>query len=691
MIEAKYLELLQFEKIRDLVRQQCYGELAREMCQNLYPTANADDVLPELQRVNELKNLLQGSGYFPSVEHTDIRRELSYLQLEGSQLQEDQLLLVLKTLENVNSLLRFIKGRKLELSGIYALSEHLLVFNEACLAITKVLDHEGQVKDSASSDLQRIRKEIGEKKRESDKRFYNYIAQLRKDGYLRDNEEGYFNGRRTLAVLVEYKAEVPGFVHSKSESGKTIFIEPSHTIGINNDIAELQLDERRELNRILRALCEEIRPNAPDMRISFDFLVYIDFLRAKALFANRIKGVLPIISKDFSFQLKEAKHPLLYLQNLRSAKATIPLNLNLNDTERILVISGPNAGGKTIALKTVGLLQVMLQSGLLVSASEGSEFGFFEHILIDMGDTQSIENELSTYSAKLKTMSGILERINRASLVLMDEFGSGTDPELGSAIAEAVLESLVTSQTRGIITSHFGNVKLLAENLPGAINGSMLFDSEHLEPLYQLSVGAPGSSYTFEVAERVGFPKHIIERAREKVDKEKLKLNHLLADVQTQKAKLLEETERLEHETFLSKIAKEKYTVLFKQWEERIQRERERKIELARQADFGMKYLRLMEDWNEKKDRKEVIKRFIDGITAETKKQEALKKQKKVDQFAKKKIERLKPKLAVGAKVRVLNGKEVGTVQEIRDEKVIVQFGLVKMTVGMQNLMLADT
>jgi DNA mismatch repair protein MutS2 len=332
----------------------------------------------------------------------------------------------------------------------------------------------------------------------------------------------------------------------------------------------------------------------------------------------------------------------------------------------------------------------MLQSGLLVSASEGSEFGFFEQILIDMGDTQSIENELSTYSAKLKTMSSILERINQASLVLMDEFGSGTDPELGSAIAEAVLESLVTSQTRGIITSHFGNVKLLAEKLPGAINGSMLFDSEHLEPLYQLSVGAPGSSYTFEVAERVGFPKHIIERAREKVDKEKLKLNHLLADVQTQKAKLLEETERLEHETFLSKIAKEKYTVLFKQWEERIQKERERKIELARQADFGMKYLRLMEDWNEKKDRKEVIKRFIDGITAETKKQETLKKQKKVDQFAKKKIERLKPKLVVGAKVRVLNGKEVGTVQEIRDEKVIVQFGLVKMTVGMQNLMLAD-
>lgn len=461
-------------------------------------------------------------------------------------------------------------------------------------------------------------------------------------------------------------------------------------MAINNEIAELIIDERRELNRILRELCAQIRPFVSEMRKAFDFMVYTDFVRAKARLAVQLNASLPAIREDFTLHLREARHPILFLQNKRAGKVTVPLQLLLDKESRILVISGPNAGGKTIALKTVGLLQIMLQSGLLIPASEASEVSFFDEILIDMGDTQSIENELSTYSAKLKTMTSILEKVNEGTLVLMDEFGSGTDPELGSAIAEAVLESLVKSQTKGIITSHFGNVKLLADTLSGSFNGSMLFDIEHLEPLYQLSVGEPGSSYTFEVAEKVGFPRHIIERAREKVDRDKLKLNRLLADVQTQKTRLAEEQERLEHETFLSKIAKEKYMELFRQWEQKIQTERERKIELARQAEFGMKYLRLLEDWNQKKDRKEIIKRFIDGITAETRKQEALRKQKKLDSFSQKKIERLKNTLQIGAKVRVLNGQEIGVVEEIKDEKVLVRFGLHKMTVGMQNVMIAE-
>jgi DNA mismatch repair protein MutS2 len=272
----------------------------------------------------------------------------------------------------------------------------------------------------------------------------------------------------------------------------------------------------------------------------------------------------------------------------------------------------------------------------------------------------------------------------------MDEFGSGTDPELGSAIAEAVLESLVTSKTKGIITSHFGDVKLLAEKLPGAVNASMLFDIETLEPKYILSVGEPGSSYTFEVAERIGFPKHLIERAKEKVDKEKLKLNRLLADVQDQKTKMAEQLQRLEHEEFLKKIAKEKYHTLFNNWEEKINKERERKIELARLADYGQKYLRLMDDWNKKQDKKVIIKRFIDGITAETKKQEELRRQNKLSNFAEKKIARLKPVLKIGSKVKVLNGNEVGVIEDIKDEKVFIKFGLMKMTVGMENLVLAD-
>jgi DNA mismatch repair protein MutS2 len=690
MVERKHLELLQFDKIVNLIRQKCHSEQARNLCDSLAPQNYSDQIQKELTRTEELKMVLTGSGFFPSVEHDDILDELNYLGRDGALLHEEQLLSVLKTLETANTLIRFVKGKRQLLPELSGLAAHLQVFENVVSDITRVIDNEGQVKDNASPELQRIRKQISEQRRESDKRFYNYISQLRKHGYLRENEESFFNGRRTLAVLVEHKSDVPGFVHGKSESGKTIFIEPGVTMAINNDIAELEIDERREVNRILRELCNAIRPFVPEILQSVEFLIYTDFLKAKALFAVDLFANLPRLKPTFELKINEAVHPLLFLQNKRVGKKTVPLTIELNKEQRILVISGPNAGGKTIALKTVGLLQIMLQSGLLIPVQENSEYCFFEKILIDIGDTQSIENELSTYSAKLKSMTSILNEINEGTLVLMDEFGSGTDPELGSAIAEAVLESLVTSQTKGIITSHFGDVKLLADKLPGAVNGSMLFDLDTLDPKYILSVGEPGSSYTFEVAERIGFPKHLIQRAREKVNKDKLKLNRLLSEVQDQKAKLVTQQQNLEHEAFLQKMAKEKYHTLFNKWEEKIHKERERKIELSRLADYGQKYLRLMADWNEKKDRKEVIKRFIDGITAESKKQELLRKQKKHDSYAEKKIARIKPVLKIGSKVKILNGSEVGVVEEIKEEKVFIKFGLMKMTVGMQNLVLAE-
>lgn len=690
MVEKKHLELLQFDRIKNLVQQRCHSKQGKLYCEDIQPQSHSKNILTELNQTNELKLIIGAKGYFPGIEHEDISNELNYLGLEGSLLQEAQLLNLVKTLEVSNTLVRYLQSKKNTMPFLFDLAKDLEVFDFVVDEIHKIIDSEAQVKNNASPELSRIRKQIAEKRRESDKRFYNYINELRKHGYLRENEESFFNGRRTLAVLVEHKSEVPGFVHSKSESGKTIFIEPGVTIGMNNDVAELEIDEHREINRILRELCALIRPYAAGLKAAYKFLTYIDFVKAKAEFAVDLKACLPEIKEGFELNVVEAYHPLLYLQNKRFGKTTVPLTLELNQKDRIIVISGPNAGGKTIALKTIGLLQLMLQSGLLIPVKENSSYCFFEKILIDIGDTQSIENELSTYSAKLKSMTSILNEINEGSLVLMDEFGSGTDPELGSAIAEAVLESLVSSRTKGIITSHFGDVKLLAEKLEGAVNASVLFDIETLEPKYILSVGEPGSSYTFEVAERIGFPKHLIARAKQKVDKDKLKLNRLLAEVQDQKMKLAEQIEKAEHEEFLKKIAKEKYHTLFNNWEEKINKERERKIELARMADFGQKYLRLMEDWNQKKDKKVIIKRFIDGITAETKKQEDLRKQNKMSAFAEKKIARLKPVLKVGSKVKVLNGNEVGVVEEIKDEKVFIKFGLMKMTVGMENLVLAD-
>ena len=490
--------------------------------------------------------------------------------------------------------------------------------------------------------------------------------------------------------MADYKSEVSGFVHSKSESGKTVFIEPGATIEINNELAELEIDERREINRILRELCAYLHPFAHVIFDGLTTLVYIDFVKAKALFAIRTKAILPSINSEQKHSVVQAVHPLLYLHNLSLKKKTVPLSLNFNSQNRLLVISGPNAGGKTVALKTIGLLQLMLQSGLLISVGEASNFRFFSQVLIEIGDSQSIENELSTYSAKLKSMKAILKSANAYSLVLIDEFGSGTDPELGGAIAEAVLESLSALKCKGIITSHFSSIKLLAEKLDGCINGCMLFDLETLSPKYSLSIGEPGSSYTFEVAEKVGFPLHILNRAKDKVDKQKVKLNTLLADVQNQKAKLEELQERTEHEEFMKKMAKEKYHVLFETWQQKLNSERERKIELARLASFGEKYLKLMDDWNLKKDRKTVIKKFIDGITAETKKQDLLQKQNKLDKFSKQKIERIKPKLKVGSKVKILNGTEIGVVQKIDDVKVLIQFGILKMTAGMEKIVLVE-
>lgn len=690
MLGPAELELLQFDKLLNLLRQKCFSARAAALCASIGPSPDAVWVMAELHRVNELKLILAAGDFFPSVEHDDTTDELGRLSLQGALLDGAQLLRVMQTAAVCNTMIRFLKGKRQVLPALHELVVHVEPLPQVVSDIDAVVDHDGAVKNSASPELARIRRQVAEKRRESDRRFYHYVSDLRKKGYLRENEEGFFNGRRTLAVLVEYKSEVPGFVHGKSESGKTIFIEPGATIAINNEAAELEIDEQREVNRVLRELCLQLHPHAAALKTLLDVLVQVDLLRAKALLAIGLNACLPAITQEFELHLVAAVHPLLYLQNKALHKTTVPLHLTLDGSQRVLVISGPNAGGKTIALKTVGLLQIMLQSGLLVPVHESSRLCFFEKILIDIGDTQSIENELSTYSAKLKSMTRILEQVNEATLVLMDEFGSGTDPDLGSAIAESVLESLVSSQTRGIITSHFGNVKVLAEKLDGAVNGCMLFDIANLAPRYVLNVGEPGSSYTFEVAERVGFPKHLIERAKAKVDKEKIKFNKLLAEMQDQKTRLDEQLRRAEHEEFLKKMAKEKYHVLFNTWEEKINKERERKIELAHLATFGSKYLRLMEDWNQRRDRKEVIKRFIDGITAESKKQEELKRQKKRSDYSEKKIARIKPVLKVGSRVKVLNGNEVGVVEDIRAEKAVVRFGLLKMTVGMENLMLAD-
>jgi DNA mismatch repair protein MutS2 len=686
IIEFDALELLEFNKIKKFVSDFCYSNGAKHKASSISVFDNNDYLTIELNRVSELKDTLGSDSFFPEIKFEDFIKEASRLGLDGSMLTETQFILIKQATEISNTAIRFLKNKKhtlLYLSQLAAdLEDNKFIISE----IDRIIDFDATVKNSASKELQKIRKDLSEKRRESDVKFDRYVNELRKLGYIRDNEESFFNGRRTLAVLVEHKSEVSGFVHNKSETGKTIFIEPGATININNDIAELEIDERREINKILRELTDTLRPFSVQLKQYHELLIELDFLKAKAKFALIINGCLPAISNSSELKLHKAYHPILFLQNKDLKKKTIPLDIHLKNENHLVVISGPNAGGKSITLKTVGLLQVMLQSGLLVSVGDNSVMSFFNHILIDIGDTQSIEHELSTYSARLKNMISILENVNSQTLVLMDEFGSGTDPELGGAMAEVVLEELVKSKTFGVITTHYSNVKLLANKLDGVLNGSMLFDIETLEPKYILTVGEPGSSYTFEVAERVGFPLDLIARAKQKIDIDKVDLNKLLSEVQQQKTKLNEAIEKADHEGFLRKISKEKYEVLTSNFKDKIDRERERKIELAHLADFGQKYLRLMDDWNKNEDRKFVIKRFIDGITAETNKRKELARQNKRDNFTEKKVARLKPLLMVGSKVRVLNSSEIGLVEQIKNNKVNIKFGHLKMTVNIENL-----
>ncbi len=686
IIDNEALNLLDFHKIKNDICLFAHSDKAKQKALQISVIQNTEDLIIELNRVAELNTIISNNNFFPSLQFEDFKKEVTLLSLEGSMLVEEQFFLLKQSTEIANTLIRFFKTNKTNLPFLTELVSGIDDNKFITKEIDAIIDFEMKVKDNASKELQKIRNDLREKRKESDIKFNRYANELKKLGFLRENEESYFNGRRTLAVLAENKGEVTGFVHSKSETGKTIFIEPTALVNINNDVAELEIDERREINKILRELTNKLRVYSPQLNQFYFLLIEADVLRAKALYAQKINACLPTLSIEPELKLEKAFHPILFLQNKEHKKQTIPLTVHLHKDEHLLVISGPNAGGKSVTLKTIGLLQTMLQCGLLVSVAPNSVMSFFKHILIDIGDTQSIEHELSTYSARLKKMIAILETVNNQTLVLMDEFGSGTDPDLGGAMAEVVLEEIVKSKTFGIITTHYSNVKLLANKLDGVKNGSMLFDLETLDPKYILSVGEPGSSYTFEVAERVGFPIDLINRAKLKTDTNKVDLNTLLAEVQQQKTVLYEAIEKTEHENFLQRISKEKYDVLSANYQDKIERERERKIELARLADFGQKYLRLLDDWNKNENRKEVIKRFIDGITAETNKRKDLEKQHKLDKFSEKKVARIKPLLQVGTKVKILNSSQIGIVNEIMNEKVKITFGILKMTVNIHNL-----
>lgn len=684
------LALFEFDRVRDRVEHHCRSASGKRKALELAPIADRDYLTLVLKQVDEFKQTLNQHGYFPDLTFEDFEEESQLLLISGSMLLEVQFSKLRSASVSINAILKFLNDRKASYPNLLLLTQNVYITQEIIEAIDAIIDAHAQVKSSASPTLQDIRNQLSSKRREADKRFRSFILDLKKKGWLRDNEENFYNNRRVLAMPSEYKREVKGIVHGKSESGKTTFVEPEALVELNNEIAELEQDERYEINRLLRELTDTLRPFSALIRAYHEVLTAFDLVRAKANFALEIKANLPQLSKNSVVRLVNAYHPLLYLQNRIQNKEIIPLSIELKQDSRIVIISGPNAGGKSITLKTVGLLQIMLQSGLLVPAEEKSEMCFFNHLLADIGDSQSIEYALSTYSSRLIRMNQFLRMANNRTLILIDEFGTGTDPELGGAIAEVVLEELNKRKAFGVFTTHYTNIKLLADHLDGVRNASMLFDPETLQPKYKLISGQPGSSYTFEVAERIGLPKHVLDRAKKKVQQDKIKLNAMLSTLHSQKVQLEQQLHSLKNKEDRTTASAEKFEQLREKLESKLEQEKSKRDENRKLLELGRRMQILAEDWDKSKDKKPIIKKFVGQMTAEKKKKAADNAPEKIEKRRQALIEKLKKEIQIGSKVRMLKGKQIGIVEQIRKNIIYVNFGSMLAKVAIENLEIAE-
>lgn len=686
LFDKNTLSVFEFEKVRKYVEENCRNASSKALAKALAPIEDREHCKLQLAQLNEFTGLLRNKAAIPDTLFVDFEAECNLLEVDGSVLTEKQFLNIKIVSGTVNDIIRFLSSKADLFPALQELLANVYKTDEIIKAIDAIVDETAYVRSSASKELASIRADLSKKTRESDRKFRQFVNELNKLGWIRENEAGFYNGRRVLAVMSEFKRDVKGLIHGSSETGKTTFIEPQETVALNNEIADLQNSERREVYKLLRQLTRTIHPFATLIKNYHILLTTVDFIRAKAYFAVELNANLPIIDKDPCIELHKAVHPLLFLQNKASGKKTIPMSINMDRKQRIVIISGPNAGGKSITLKTVGLLQVMLQSGLLIPCSEKSKLSFFNNLLVDIGDSQSIENALSTYSSRLLSMKQFLNVANGRTLFLIDEFGTGTDPELGGAIAEVILEELAKKQAIGIITTHYTNIKLLADNLKGVINASMLFNPETLEPKYELVIGQPGSSYTFEVAEKIGLPKEIIKRAQDKVKSDKLKLNRLLADVQREKNNVTEQLQKLEEQTLAAQKAESRFRQQEGKLNEKLERNKEKQEEINKLVELGKKMNALAEEWQKGADKKAVIKKFVDSLTAEKHKKQYQLALEKKEQTKEKIIARVKKKIQVGGKVRILKSHQTGIVQEIIKDKARVTFGMMNSVVSLENL-----
>lgn len=683
---------LEFDKIKALLVGQCKTEYGKAKATELRIHTRKEYIELDLQQSHEYKLLLQNAQYFPNDFSLNLSRELKLLGIPGAVLNGDDFVQIRKLTDSVQQVFRWFDTEKRAAYPALVRVIGNTHYEKAVIRlIDDIVDEHGVVKDDASEELLQIRMKLYRKRNELRRVFDKVIQKLNKAGYIADIEESFLNGRRVVAIFAEHKRQIKGILHGESDTRRTSFIEPEETIELNNEIYSLENEERHEVYRILRHLTQRLSVYAPLLKAYYETLGEYDFIRGKARQAIELNANYPQLQDKSGIHLLQAYHPLLYLYNQKVNRITIPVSVTLDENSRILVISGPNAGGKTVTLKTVGLLQMMVQSGLLVPVHPSSAFGIFKQLMIHIGDTQSLEFELSTYSSHLLNMKYFMGNANGRTLFFIDELGSGSDPNLGGAFAEVILEELGRKHTYGIVTTHYLNLKVMANKTPGIINGAMAFDEKELQPLYQLIIGKPGSSYTFSIAERIGLDPGLITRARKMVDEDHFGLDKLLNRAEQDMRKIEQK------EKDLHKLLKENEW-LKKEMESLIDKEKHvQQVELLKQqnkiAEDRIAYLKDMErklkqivfDWKKaenKEDKWELMKQMQAMLFKQKEKQVNEKVKKKLDA----KFIEVGGDAKIGDMALMKQNNKVGLVKEIRGKKVVVQLGAIPITVELKDL-----
>lgn len=691
-----------FDKIRLLLVNNCLSPLGTKKVDAITVSTNHEWILEQLNLTNEFVKILVNEEDFPIDSYFDIHESLSKIATEGTFIEVQELFKLRCSLHTIGKIVTFF-NQKEECDFFYLknLSREIDTFPAIVKSIDHILDKFGEIKDNASPELQNIRRNIEEEKSSISRAIQKILHHAKSEGYVdQDVNPTVRDGRLVIPVPPAHKRKIRGIVHDESATGKTVFIEPDVAVEINNRIRELLADEKREIIKILTLITNEIRPYSDQLTEAFDFLGTIDFIRAKALLAVETNSTLPSIQELPIIDWSVAIHPILYLNHLKIGKEVVPLDIKLCNEKRILIISGPNAGGKSVCLKTVGLLQFMMQAGLLVPMHSSSRMGIFHAILIDIGDEQSIENDLSTYSSHLTNMKYFVRNCDNRSLLLIDEFGSGTEPNIGGAIAESLLNHFNQKKAFGVITTHYTNIKNFAEENEGIINGAMLYDRHLMQPLFRLEIGNPGSSFAIEIARKIGLPESVIAEATEKAGKDLVDMDKYLQDIVRdkryweakrqnirQKEKRLEEiTEKYEQE--LTLLAKEKKEAM-----KEAKRESKRLLEQANSA-IENTIRKIKEAQAEKIQTKEVRKEFEQfkenfdseemDDTAFNKRIERLRKLKKGKEKTSGKEE--KESIKIGSTVRVKGQGGYGQVIEIKKDNVVIALGQFKLPAKLDQL-----